>query len=153
MNTTISLSKKGLKELKKSINNLEKELSGTRNKLRIMDKNTSHDGRFERIEVLSALESVEQELFEKRELLKSVKLTPKRANPVQIAIGSIVELVDKQGKKLRYTLVESIEADPLDGRISVRSPLGMGLIGKTIKDTIEFTTRNGLQQMRVVGIS
>ncbi len=153
MNTTISLSKKGLKELKKSVSSLEKELSNTRNKLRIMENSTSHDGRLERIEALSTLESIEQELFEKRELLKSAKLAPKKANPVKVVIGSIVELIDKQGKKFKYTLVESVEADPLDGRISVKSPLGMGLIGKNIRDTIEFTTRNGLQQMRVVGIS
>ena len=153
MNTTISLSKKGIKELKKSITGLEKELSNTRNKLRAMDKSTSHDGRFERIETLNVLEAVEQELFEKRELLKNVKLAPKKEHPMRIAIGSVVVLIDRRGYKLEYTLVESVEANPSDGRISVKSPLGMGLIGKTIKDTIEFATRSGVHQMQVAGIS
>lgn len=153
MNTTITLSKKGFKELKKSINALEKELSSTRDKLRHMDKNISHEGRLERVETLTILSSIEQELYDKKELLKNAKMAPSRSHSVRVAIGSVVELIDRQGRKLKYTLVESIEANPLDGRISIKSPLGNGLIGKTIQDTIEFTTKSGIQSMRVIAIS
>ena len=153
MNTTIALSKKGIKELKKSISALENDLSKVRNSLRNMDKDVSHEGRLERIEALASLESIEQELFEKRELLKNSRLTPEKKNPIEVAIGSVVELIDRQGKKLRFTLVESVEANPFDGRISTKSPLGMKLIGKTIRDTIEYTTKAGQYQMIVVGIS
>lgn len=153
MNTTITLSKKGIKELKRNILTLEKELSTTRDKLRNMEKDTSHEGRLERIEALAIMVSTEQELSEKRATLKSAKLLPRKINSMKISIGSVVELIDKQGRRLKFTLVESIEANPLDGRISIKSPLGIGLIGKTIRDTIEFTTRKGHQQMRVVAIS
>lgn len=153
MNTTIALSKKGIKELKRNITTLEKELSTTRDKLRNMEKDASHEGRLERIEALAVMVSTEQELFEKKEILKSARLLPRKISSMKVAIGSVVELIDKQGRKLKFTLVESIEANPLDGRISTKSPLGMGLIGKTIKDTIEFTTRKGHQQMKIVAIS
>jgi transcription elongation GreA/GreB family factor len=43
-------------------------------------------------------------------------------------------------------LVDTIEANPSDGRISVLSPLGSNLVGKTVKDVIEWG--NGLNQTR-----
>ncbi len=152
MNTTITLSKKGLKELKKEISSLEKSLSKTRYKLKNMDKDTSREGRLDRVDVLSRYDSIEQELFEKRLLLKNVKLLPKKRNQVRVAIGSAVELIDRQGKKLKFTLVESVEANPSDGRLSIKSPLGMELIGKTIKDTISYATSNGHQQFKLIAI-
>jgi transcription elongation GreA/GreB family factor len=61
---------------------------------------------------------------------------------MKVAIGSVVDLIDQQGRLVRYTLVESIEANPSDGRISAASPLGSTLIGKTVKDIVEWG--NGL---------
>lgn len=152
MNTTITLSKKGLKELKKSITKLEKELASTRAGLKDMDKDLSREGQLERVEAVAVLQAIELELLEKRSLLKNSRLATKKPNPVKIAIGSVVELIDRHGKKLKITIVESVEANPLDGRVSIKSPLGMELLGRTIKETIEFTTRKGQQKLQILAI-
>ena len=77
---TLLLSKKGMKELKKSIANLEHDLQRARQNLRELDKTTGHDERFERIEKLAMLESIEAELSDKQLVLSSAKLLPtKRA--------------------------------------------------------------------------
>lgn len=65
MNTTITLSKKGLKELKKSITKLEKELASTRAGLKDMDKDLSREGQLERVEAVAVLQAIELELLEK----------------------------------------------------------------------------------------
>ena len=65
----------------------------------------------------------------------------------------MVDLIDQHGKRVRYTLVNSIEANPSDGRISVDSPLGKTLIGRSIRDTFEWTTKYTTGQMRLVAIS
>lgn len=139
---TILLSKKGMKELRKSIAQLEHDRQAIRRSLRESDKTSSHDDRFERNERLLRLESIESELADKQQTLSRAKLISSRRTRMKVAIGSVVDLIDQQGRLVRYTLVESIEANPSDGRISAASPLGSTLIGKTVKDIVEWG--NGL---------
>ena len=141
---TVLLSKKGMKELRKSIAQLEHDRLAIRRSLRESDKSSSHDDRFERNERLLRLETLEAELAEKQQTLTHAKLIPSRRTRMKVAIGSVVDLIDQHGRLIRYTIVESIEANPSDGRISVLSPLGSTLVGKTVKDIVEWG--NGLQR-------
>jgi transcription elongation factor GreA len=141
---TILLSKKGMKELRKSIAQLEHDRQVITRSLHELDKTTGHDDRLERIERLARLESVESELIDKKHSLNIAKLIPTKRARLQVAIGSVVDLIDQQGKLIRYTIVDTIEANPSDGRISVLSPLGKSLVGKTVKDIVQWG--NGLQQ-------
>ena len=72
---------------------------------------------------------------------------------MKVAVGSVVDLIDQQGRMFRYTLVESIEADPSDGRISVVSPLGSTLVGKTVKDMVEWSNGAGKATLRLVNVT
>lgn len=141
---TILLSKKGMKELRKSISQLEHDLQAIRRSLRESDKGSSHDDRFVRSERLQRLETIESELAEKQQALVRAKLIPSRRTRMKVAIGSVVDLIDQQGRLIRYTIVDSIEANPSDGRISAASPLGSSLIGKTAQDFVEWGS--GLQR-------
>lgn len=152
MNTTttkldrkiVLLSKKGMKELRKSIAQLEHDRLAVSRSLKESEKTNGHDDRFERNERLLRLEAIEAELDEKQRTLAIAQLLPSRRTRMKVAIGSVVDLIDQQGRLFRYTLVESIEANPSDGRISTLSPLGSTLIGKTVEDFIEWG--NGLQR-------
>jgi len=141
---TILLSKKGMKELRKAIAQLEHDRQAISRSLRESDKTTGHDDRFERNELLLRLEAVDAELFEKHHTLAHAQLIPSKRTRMKVAVGSVVDLIDQQGRLFRYTIVESIEANPSDGRISTVSPLGSTLIGKTVKDMIEWG--NGMQK-------
>lgn len=148
----ILLSKKGHKELKKAIALLEHQLKNVRQELHDADKSQSREEQLERVEKLHQLHAIESELSDKKATLKQSSVLPSRQNSLKVALGSVVELIDKQGKKFRYTLVESLEANPSDGRISILSPLGQTLVGKTARDTIEWITNSGKQSMRLVSI-
>lgn len=141
---TILLSKKGMKELRKSIAQLELDRAAVCRSLRESDKSSGHDDRFERNERLLRLESIEAELAEKQHILTHAKILSSKRTRMKVAIGSVVDLIDHQGRLIQYTLVESIEANPSDGRISAASPLGSTLIGKTVKDIVEWG--NGLNK-------
>ena len=154
MNTaTIYLSKKGMKELKKSVSRLEKDRKRTIQELHEQDKTDNHDERLARVEKLAQLENIEAELDEKRMLLHGARLYPRKRDAVFVAIGSVVELIDKNGRKVIYTIVDSIEANPSDGRISARSPLGKTLLGKTISDTIKWGAGIRSNQFQLIRIS
>jgi transcription elongation factor GreA len=135
---TILLSKKGLKELKKSIATLDHDRHAAIKTLRELDKTIGHDERLDRIEKLAELEVIESQLEEKQLKLSTAKLLPTRRARLRVAIGSVVDLIDQQGRLFRYTLVDTFEANPSDGRISIASPLGQSLLGKTAQDMIEW---------------
>lgn len=138
---TIYLSKKGMKELKKAVAQLERDRHKTIMELHEQDKTDNHDERYARIEKLAQLDGIEAELDEKRELLMNAKPYPKSKSKLEslaVTIGSVVELVDKTGRKYVYTIVNSVEANPSDGRISFKSPLGQSLLGKSAKETIDW---------------
>lgn len=150
---TILLSKKGMKELKKAVSKLERSQKQIISELRELDKTDGHDQRLARIEKLAELESIESQLSDKQLYLNNAKLFPRKRDAVKVAIGSVVELIDTSGRAIQYQLVDSIEANPLDGRISVSSPLGQTLLGRTIKDTISWGSKLGSSQLTLVRIS
>ena len=59
----------------------------------------------------------------------------------------------KNGQELKYTLVAEQEADLKLGKISVSSPIGKGLLGKTVGDVAEITIPNGTLAMEVLEIT
>lgn len=142
MNTekTILLSKKGMKELKKAVARLERDRQGAIKALRELDKSDSHEQRIERMDKLAELDTIEAQLADKQLQLMNAKLFPRKRDALIVALGSVVELIDTQGRLFRYQLVDSIEADPSSGRISANSPLGQSLLGRTIKETVEWGT-------------
>jgi len=150
---TIYLSKKGMKELKKAVTQLERDRHKTIVDLHEQDKTDNHDERYARIEKLAQLDAIESELEEKKDILQKAQPYPKtnRLESLAVTIGSVVELIDQAGRKYVYTIVNSVEANPSDGRISFKSPLGQSLLGKKIKDTVEWQMSN--RKFRLTRIS
>jgi transcription elongation factor GreA len=149
---TILLSKKGMKELKKTIIQLEHDKQKALQALRELDKTLRRDERLDYIEKLSNLENIESELADKELIMSTAKLLPIKRTRLQVAIGSVVDLIDKHGHLFRYTIVDTIEADPSDGRISILSPLGRSLVGRTVKDIIRWGKGEKSNQFQLIRI-
>lgn len=148
----IYLSKKGMKELRKRISRLERDRQDAIKALREDDKSDSHDERLARNEKLANLEIIESELADKHLIAASARPLPRKRDALKVAIGSVVELLDTNGRIVRYTIVDSFEANPSDGRISVKSPLGKSLVGKQIRDVVEWTAALGRQRSQLVSL-
>ena len=93
MNTTINdktllLSRKGMKELKKSIIQLEHDRQKALQSLRDLDRSSIRDTRLDRIERIATIEGIEAELVEKKSALSSAKLIPNKRNRIRVAIDS-----------------------------------------------------------------
>ncbi len=159
MNTTISkdkitlLTKKGMKEFKREIVQLENDKQRVLKSLRDLDKTMGRDERLSRIELLAELDIIDSKIDDKKLVLSTSKLLPKKRSQIRVAIGSVVDLIDRHGHFFRFKLVDSVEADPSDGRISTLSPLGKNLIGKSIKDTVEWGNGKRINQFQLVRIT
>lgn len=63
----------------------------------------------------------------------------KKSTGSKVQLGSVVTL--KGGKKSKeFQVVGTVEADPLNGKISDESPIGQALIGKKVGDEVEIKT-------------
>jgi len=59
----------------------------------------------------------------------------------------------KNGMEQTYKLVSAQEADFATGKISVKSPIGEGLLGKEVGDKIEITVPAGKVELKILEIS
>jgi transcription elongation factor GreA len=68
----------------------------------------------------------------------------------RIGFGSRVVLYDvERDAEIEYKLVTSEEADFKNGLISTTSPIGRGLIGKKVDDTVKIATPNGIREFEI----
>jgi transcription elongation factor GreA len=75
----------------------------------------------------------------------------KGGSRTKIALGNKVEL--KCGKKtVTYTVVGPVEADPIEGKISNESPIGLAIFGKKVGDKATIETAKGKTAYEIVGI-
>jgi transcription elongation factor GreA len=54
---------------------------------------------------------------------------------------------------LTYNLVTSEEADVNKGKISTSSPIGKGLLGKRVGDTVKFQIPGGMREMEILNLT
>ena len=57
------------------------------------------------------------------------------------------------GMEMKYTLVAESEADLKTGKISVTSPIGKGLLGKSVGEVAEITVPNGILKFEILEIT
>jgi len=69
-------------------------------------------------------------------------------------IHSIVRMKNiSLDKEMTLTLVADSESDLANGKISVKSPIGKGLLGSEVGDLVEVEVPNGLMKLEVLEIS
>jgi transcription elongation factor GreA len=72
----------------------------------------------------------------------------------KVLVLSKVKIKNQQnGMEMNYTLVAESEADLKTGKISVTSPIGKGLLGKSVGQIAEITVPNGKLNFEVLEIS
>ena len=146
----------------------------TKKKFKELEKELENLQRVKRKEIAEALEyakslgdlSENQEYQEARDsqailedrinrlegILKSAKIVSTQSTNL-VMVGSVVT-VEKESDKSRksYSMVGSEEADAANGKISVRSPLGMAAVGKSKGETFSFQTPNGMMSYKIIDI-
>ena len=72
----------------------------------------------------------------------------------KVSILSKVKIKNKKnGAAFSYTIVSEEEADLKAGKISIKSPIGKGLIGKKVGDTAVVKAPAGSMEFEIVDIS
>ena len=98
-------------------------------------------------------ERVEGRIAEIEHILLNVDIIKKPKGDNKIQLGSSVKLKGSGGKAKEFTVVGTVEADPLNGKISDESPIGQALLGKKEGDKVDITTPIETATYKIVNIS
>jgi transcription elongation factor GreA len=72
----------------------------------------------------------------------------------RVGLGSHVVVLDiTKDEELTYDLVTSEETDVNNGKISTSSPIGRGLLGKRVGDTVRIQIPGGLREMEILSLT
>lgn len=98
-------------------------------------------------------ERTESRITELEHILANTEVISKPRGGKQVRLGSKVKLKSSTGKTKEFQVVGTVEADPLEGKISDESPIGQALIGKNLSDSVEIVTPNDTTTYKVTDIS
>ena len=69
----------------------------------------------------------------------------------RVGLGSRVVVLDvDKDEECTYNLVTSEEADAAHGKISTSSPIGKGLLGKRVGETVKIQIPGGVREMEIL---
>lgn len=86
------------------------------------------------------------------QILKSASIVTTSGSDT-VSVGSVITVERASDKaKKSFTIVGSEEADATQGKISTRSPLGLGAMGKKKGDTFSFDTPSGTMSYKIIDI-
>ena len=96
---------------------------------------------------------IEGRIMTLESLINNAEIISTKSGPSDVVhIGSVVTVLNQKGKKGKYTIIGSAEADPAHGKVSNVSPIGQALLGKRVGDVAEVNAPAGKLKLEVVSI-
>ena len=146
----------GLKKLRDELNQL-KDIERPRASQAIAEARDKGD-LSENAEYDAAKEAqgmLEMKISKLEEILSNARLIDEsQLDNSKILVLSKVKIKNQtNGMEMTYTLVADGEADLASGKISVNSPIGKGLLGKSVGDVADIHVPNGIMKFDILEIS
>jgi transcription elongation factor GreA len=145
------------------IKKLEEEIAALENEFRIqlpreIAKARAHGDLSENAEYHAAKERqgmVNARLGQLRARLRELSMIDfSRIPRDRVGLGSSVTVLDlTKEEEITYKLVTSEQADVAKGQISTTSPIGKGLLGKQVGDTVKVLIPGGTREMEILQLS
>lgn len=148
------LTRAGYDKLRKELETLIKQKAGVSNDIAEarekgdLKENAEYHSAKEKMGELMSRIGVIQDKLQSAKIIEEMDI-PKDT----VAIGTTVTLEDADGDTVEYSLVGEDESDPMEGRISVTSPLGSGLLGKKSKQTVEIQLPAGPRVFKILKVA
>lgn len=156
MSTVSYYTAEGLKKLKEELDHLKnierpkasQAIAEARDK-GDLSENAEYDAAKEAQGLLEMKISKTEELYANARLIDESQLDTSKA----LVLSHVKIKNQTNGMELSYQLVAESEADLKQNKISVTSPIGKGLLGKTVGEIAEIQVPNGILKFEVLEIS
>lgn len=156
MNKQTILTSEGLKKLEDELEELKTKTRkdvASKIKTAISFGDLSENSEYDEAKNEQAM--VEARIAQIEAMLKDVKIVDSNElSNDKIEIGNKVKLEDvSYGDILEYRIVGSMEANPIEGKISDESPVGKSLLGHKVGEIVETETPSGIIKYKVLSIN
>ena len=150
------VTKEGLDKLQKELHEMKyvqrpfisKQIADARDK-GDLSENAEYHAAKEDQGLLETKIAMLEDLITKTRIIDESKLDTSK-----VMMLSKVKVVNKQtNKEIVYTLVNEKEADLKSGKISFKSPIGIGLMGRKVGDICDVQVPAGLIKLEIIDIS
>jgi transcription elongation factor GreA len=100
------------------------------------------------------LTRIDQKIMQLETILQTAELIDEtNVNTDQVRIFTRVRIRDiKKNRDKEFSLVSATEANPTEGKISHQSPVGQGLMGRKVGETVEIQIPSGTVQWKILEI-
>lgn len=156
MSNVAYFTEEGLKKLKEQLDNLKnverphisRQIAEARDK-GDLSENAEYDA------AKDAQGMLELKIAKMEEMLRNARLVDesKLDNSKALVLSTVKIKNMNNGQTMTYKLVTESEADLKSGKISVTSPIGKGLLGKSVGDVAEVQVPSGMLQLKLIEIS
>lgn len=149
-------SEEGMKKIKGELDNLENverprvsnDIAEARDKGDLSENAEYHAAKEEQ-------SLLEFKIAKLKEVISNARIIDEsKLDTSKILIHSIVKIRNTANKmEFTYTLVADSETDIKEGKLSVNSPIGKGLLGKEVGEVVEIQVPNGVMKFEILEIS
>ncbi len=148
----VLLTKEGHLKLKKELEQREGELrkkyQETLNQMRSQGDLKENDGYTMAVD---DFQSNEERILDIRKMLENAVIVQKKKSST-VELGSHVSIECKGGIVRKYQIVGEDETNPLEGKISYKSPFGSSLLGMKKGGKVTIDTPSGKMECKVVDV-
>ena len=152
MNKQYKLTREGIAELETELEALVASRAAIAERIRSARELGDLSENAEYSSAMQEKDSNDARSAEIEHILKNAEVIMQPKKKDVISLGNTVVLKDKKSEKT-FTIVGSVEADPLSGKISNESPIGQALLDKKLGDSVEIVTPSGSATFTIAKIS
>ena len=134
------LTKEGAQELRDELSKLLAERSLIAERIKIAREFGDLSENAEYQSARQEQDKNEARISEIEHILQNLVIIESPRSGGKVQLGSMVKLKGNSSKSKEFQVVGTVEANPLDGKISDESPIGRALLGKAVGEEVEIKT-------------
>ncbi len=152
MHKQFKLTQEGVAELEQEMNQLIAGRAAIAERIKLAREFGDLSENAEYSSARQEQERTESRISEIEHILQNTEIigTPQKKDEVEL--GNEVVLSGPKGEK-KFTVVGSVEADPLNGKVSNESPIGQSLMGKKVGEEVEIKTPAETVTYKIVAVN
>ena len=153
MNKQFHLTKEGIEELEQELAELIAQRGPIADRIKTAREFGDLAENAEYTAARQEQERVEGRIAQIEHILKNGEVIKQPKGSGKVQLGSQVVLRDASKKTKEFQIVGTVEADPMNGKISDESPIGKALLGKKEGDEVEISTPTETTTYKISNIS
>jgi transcription elongation factor GreA len=136
MKKLFRLTQEGVDELKLELKGLVGQRSGVAERIKQARELGDLSENAEYQTAREEQDRLESRISELEQVLHNVQIIKKPKSNGEVKLGNVAHVKAANGKTRQFQVVGTMEADPLNGKISDESPIGKILMGKKVGDKV-----------------